>query len=148
MVTAEAGNTKTYTIKVTKTNDIELLNAKLKTLTIQNFNIYPSFKPNIYNYNLTIIEKIENLEVIVETENENAKFEITGNTGLQEGENIIKITVTAEDGVTIREYKINVFISSKDVTAQEQSITEPIILLIVLGTAVLAIGIIIIKKNK
>lgn len=97
---------------------------------------------------MTITERIENLEVIAETENENAKFEITGNIGLQEGENIIKITVTAEDGVTVREYKINVFISSKDVTAQEQSITEPIILLIVLGTAVLAIGIIIIKKNK
>ena len=31
-----------------------MANANLKTLEVGNFSIYPDFKRNIYNYNLTI----------------------------------------------------------------------------------------------
>ena len=55
-VEAEAGNTKTYTINVTKTLNEEAMNTRLKSLIVQGFNIYPSFQSNIYNYNINVSE--------------------------------------------------------------------------------------------
>lgn len=97
VVTAEAGNTTTYVINVTKVDDLERANANLKNLSIKGFNLYPSFKSNIYGYNLTINELVRQLEILAEPENESATIEITGNENLIEGDNIIKIIVTAED---------------------------------------------------
>lgn len=146
VVTAENGTKKTYKINVTKTDDIEHINANLKELNVKNYNLYPSFKPSIYNYSLNITEKIDKLEIIAEAENENAQIKIEGNEKLKEGENIIKVIVTAEDGQTSREYKINVFLSTKDVNKKEQNILEPIIILgILLATAC---GVVILLINK
>lgn len=146
-VEAEAGNTKTYIITVTKTDDAERANANIKTLSLKGFSVYPTFKSNIYNYNLTINEKISQFEIFVETVNENATYEIIGNQNLQEGDNIIKIIVTAEDGLTKREYKINAFISSKNVQLQEQSKAPAIIALGVIGALIIGIVVVLIKKK-
>lgn len=97
VVTAEAGNTTTYVINVTKVDDLERANANLKNLSIKGFNLYPSFKSNIYGYNLTINGLVRQLEILAEPGNESATIEITGNENLIEGDNIIKIIVTAED---------------------------------------------------
>lgn len=97
VVTAEAGNTTTYVINVTKVDDLERANANLGTLSIKGFNLYPSFKSNIYGYNLTTNELVQELEILAEPENEKATIEITGNENLIEGDNIIKIIVTAGD---------------------------------------------------
>ena len=86
-VTANDGNTRTYLIHVTKTDDVEITNANLKSLSIKGFSFYPGFKSNIYSYNLIINEKISKLEFYVETENEQATYEIVGNENLEEGEN-------------------------------------------------------------
>ena len=149
IVEAEAGNTKTYTVKVTKTLNEEAMNTRLKSLIVQGFNIYPSFQNNIYNYNLNINEEISQLEISAETENEKATFVIEGNENLEEGDNLIKIIVTAEDGVTTNEYKINVFINSNVVKAQVESKLPALILLDVLGvTAIILTGILIKKKRN
>ena len=97
IVSADGGNTKTYLIHVTKTDDIEITNADLKSLSIKGFSFYPSFKPSIYSYNLIIDESISKLDIQLETENEGATFEIIGNENLKEGENLIKIIVTAQN---------------------------------------------------
>lgn len=148
VVEAEAGNTKTYTIKVTKTLDEEKMNARLKSLIVQGFNIYPSFQNNIYNYNLNISEEILKLDISAETENEKATFIIEGNDNLKNGDNLIKIIVTAEDGVTTNEYKINVFINSNVVKAQVESKLPALILLAVLGVTAIILTVMLIKKNK
>lgn len=147
VVKAEAGNTKTYTINVTKTDDVELVNANLKNLTIKGFNFYPSFKNNIYGYTLTINEKVSQLEIMAETENEAATYEILGNENLNGGDNLIKVIVTAQDGETKREYKINVFIDFKEIQVQEINKIPAIILLLFIGMAIVGLSIAISKKH-
>lgn len=148
LVKAENGNTKTYTINITKTNDLEKVNATLKSLSVKGFNFYPSFKTNIYNYNLTVNEKLTQLEILAETEIEEATYEIIGNENLKEGDNLIKVIVTAKDGETKREYKINVYLSNKSVEAQKTNITIAIVMLSVLSIAIVVTVVLIIKKRK
>ena len=148
VVEAEAGNTKTYMVKVTKTLQEETMNTRLKLLIVRGFNIYPSFQNNIYNYNLNIRERISKLDILAETENEKATFVIEGNENLKDGENLVKIIVTAEDGVTTNEYKINVFINSNVVKAQTEDKLPALILLAVLTlTSIIIVGALI-KKHK
>lgn len=47
-----------------------MANANLKTLEVENFSIYPDFKRNIYNYNLTINKDIKKLNITAKPENE------------------------------------------------------------------------------
>lgn len=147
-VQAEAGNRKVYTIIVTKTLDEEAMNARLKSLIIQGFNIYPSFQNNIYNYNLNINEEISKLDILAETENEKANFVIEGNENLKDGDNLIRIIVTAENGETTNEYKINVFINSNVVKVQAESKVPALILLAVLIVTAIIIAGVLIKKRK
>lgn len=148
LVKAENGNTKTYTINITKTNDLEKVNATLKSLSVKGFNFYPSFKTNIYNYNLTVNEKLTQLEILAETEIEEATYEIIGNENLKEGDNLIKIIVTAKDGETKREYKINVYLSNKSVEAQKTNTTIAIVILSVISIAIVVTVVLIIKKRR
>ena len=97
-----------FSAEFTKTDDIELTNANLGKLEIKGFQFFPSFKNNIYSYSLVINESIDKLNIFTEAENENAKIEIIGNENLKEGNNLIKIIVTAENEETTKEYKINV----------------------------------------
>lgn len=147
-VKAEAGNTKTYIINVTRTNNEELVNANLKSLSINGFELYPTFKPNIYNYNVNINEIMMSLDIKAEAENEKAKLVIEGNSGLKEGDNVIKINVTAEDGETVRTYKINAYISASNVTVQEENKMPAYIAIAVLTVIILVLSIMLIKKKK
>ena len=146
-VVSDSGNTKTYSIHVTKTDDTEITNANLKSLSIKGFNFYPSFKPNIYNYNLIINESISKLEINVETENEQATYEIIGNENLTEGENLIKIIVKAPNDITTKEYKLNAYISSKVVEGIQNNKKEGSILIGILSVAILITTIILLSKK-
>ncbi len=86
--------------ETTKSSD-----ATLKSLSITDVEITPAFDSSITSYTATIGEDITEVEVSAQTTNENAKFEIVGNTDLQDGENIVTISVTAEDG-TVNTYEI------------------------------------------
>lgn len=66
----------------------------------------PEFKNDIYEYVINLKEDLEKIPLNAIANRENAKVEITGNENLQEGENLIKITVTDEEETT--EYKISV----------------------------------------
>ena len=147
-VTAEDGTTKKYYIYVTKIDNIELANAELESLEIGGFNLYPTFKSNIYTYNLNINQDIKTLDIAAIPQREKAVVQIEGNEALQEGENIIKITVTAEDETTIRTYKINTFINSDKVEIEEEDKMPAVILMAVLIIVIVVLGIFIIIKNK
>ena len=67
---------------------------------------------------------------------------------MKQGDNLVKIIVTAEDGETTNEYKINVFINSNVVKAQTENKLPALILLVVLTVAAIIIAGMLIKKHK
>lgn len=79
----------------------------LKTLEIANYSINPTFDPEITDYTVSIDkDDVDKLEIKAEPNDTKSKVEISGNENLKAGDNIIKITVTAEDATT-RIYTIN-----------------------------------------
>lgn len=121
VVTSESGTTKTYNINIVRPNNINnntsdtsnsdnntttlSSNNYLSNITLSNGNI--NFNKNITEYNITVDYQVSNIEVIATAEDSKSKVEITGNTNLEIGNNIIEIKVIAEDNST-RIYKINV----------------------------------------
>ena len=109
-VTSPDKTSKTqYTISVTKTKDLEKANANLETLAIEHVTIEPEFANDIYQYHAIVSNTTENLNILAIPERQNAKVEVTGGENLQYGDNAINIQVTAENGCTIKQYKVNVY---------------------------------------
>lgn len=114
-VTASNGAKKVYTIIVTKADDVQKANAYLSNLVVDGKTLSPVFAAESLEYDIgTVTSDVDKLTVLAYTQKEGAKSEITGNESLKDGENIIKIKVTAEDGVTTKEYTIKV---TKEATA-------------------------------
>ncbi len=88
--------------------NIENKNANLKVLRIDKEGLVPSFQEDIYEYYLTILNDVNEIEVLAIADNPNATVEITGNTNLKEGINTTLIKVTSEDKTTTNTYKINI----------------------------------------
>ena len=123
VVTAEDGKTtKTYTIKVTKLateeekpgniideeNDVDL---GLTSLGIKGLELTPEFSSDVYSYETTIdMDSNDMSEVTVEAvaSDEDATVEITGNTNLVEGENLINVIVKSGDSSEQTVYQITV----------------------------------------
>ena len=109
-VTSPDKTSKTqYTISVTKTKDLEKANANLETLAIENVMINPEFVNDIYQYNATVSNTVENVNILAISERQNAKVEVVGGKNLQYGNNVVNIQVIAENGYTIKQYKVNVY---------------------------------------
>ena len=98
-----------YTISVTKTKDFEKANANLETLAIENVTLEPEFVNDIYQYDAIVFNTTENLNILAIPEKQNAKVEVAGGENLQYGNNVVNIQVIAENGYTIKQYKINVY---------------------------------------
>lgn len=89
-------------------------NKNLSSLKVTPSGLTPEFDANTTQYTMTVGSNIDKLDIEAIAEDEKAKVEITGNEELKLGDNIIKITVTAEDG-TVRTYMITV---TKEETVQ------------------------------
>lgn len=83
-------------------------NAYLSSLQVNVEGISPRFNKNTTKYYLTIENTIDTIKVNATPEDNNARVEVTGNTNLQIGSNTITIIVTAQDGVSKRNYLIEV----------------------------------------
>ena len=94
-VTAKDGTSKSYLIKITRP-DNRNTNAYLKSLTINDEDI--NFEKDILEYTYKVDLETEELKIDAVPEKETSKVEITGNEKFVEGENIVTIKVTAEDG--------------------------------------------------
>lgn len=123
IVTAEDGKTtKTYVIKVTKLatednkpgnvideeNDLDLY---LTSLNIKGLELTPEFSSDVYSYETTIdMDHRDMSSVTVEAiaNNEKATVEVTGNTNLVEGENLINVIVKASGSSDQTVYQITV----------------------------------------
>ena len=108
IVTAENGNRKEYYISVSKTNDIELANANLENLAIEDVTLVPEFSPDITDYTAEVFGDIDSLNILAVPQKENAQVLIEGNENLQYGENLISVIVNAEDGISSKVYNITV----------------------------------------
>ncbi len=109
-VTSPDKTSKTqYTISVTKTKDLEKANANLETLAIENVTIEPEFANDIYQYHAIVSNTTENLNILAIPEGQNAKVEVVGGENLKYGDNAVNIQVMAENGYTIKHYKVNVY---------------------------------------
>lgn len=73
----------------------------LKSLTLSAGTLSPSFAGNVTKYTATVEHSVTDLAVTAVPVNEKAVVEsVTGNTGLKDGTNTVKIVVRAENGVT------------------------------------------------
>lgn len=90
------GNNQTYV----KSSD-----ATLKALKLDIEGLSPSFNRYTYTYTLSIASNIDSIRVTASTNSSKAKYSVSGNTNLKNGDNNVYITVTAENGST-RTYKI------------------------------------------
>ena len=102
-------NKISYKIYVTKTNNIELANANLENLAIENSILSPEFNENILEYKTEVSSTTDNLNILAIPQKINAKVEINGGKNLKYGNNEIIINVIAENGYTNKKYKIDVY---------------------------------------
>ena len=103
-----------YTINVTKTGDKEAANSNLETLAIENVMLEPIFDVNILNYKASVSNNTENLNVFAVSENINGKVEVTGKDDLKEGDNLVRVRVTAHNGYSFKDYIVNVHRRTKE----------------------------------
>lgn len=120
VISPDKTNKTEYNIYVTKTKELEKANANLETLAIENVTLAPEFANDIYQYQATVSNTTENLNILAIPEKQNATIEIQGETNLEYGNNSVQIHVIAENGYTIKDYHINVYRRNKE----EQEIAD------------------------
>ena len=99
-------------------------NAYLSSLKISPAELTPEFDRNVKEYSTSIGYDIDKLVVVALPEDDMATVRITGNDSLEEGENIVVVTVTAEAGNVI-EYTINVMKESAPETGVDTPYITP-----------------------
>lgn len=168
VVTAPDGKTtKTYSIRVTKLatedekpgnviDDEKEVDLFLKSLSIDGLTLSPEFSSNVFTYETTINmdeNDLNEVKVNAEANNSNAKIEITGNTNLVEGENLINIIVKEEgtSNQTVYQITVNKVSQKSEVLENSNKISKEKIIIaggIAIIIIVIAVWIIIMKKNK
>lgn len=125
IVTAQNGTTKTYKINITRNKNN---NANLSLLAVTGYALSPPFHSEIYEYDVIVEatrEKLSPNEVTAIPEDSNATIvkqeEITLSTT---SDNLYTVTVTAEDGQTVKTYTIKVIRpKSSDASLKEVKLT-------------------------
>lgn len=120
VTSSDKTSSSSYLINVTKTNDIESANTDLETLAIENTLLYPAFDTTVTNYSAEVNNNIERINLLAIPEDEEATIEIKRNDVLKEGNNEIRIIVTARNGYTKKEYYINVYKRNSEEEAKYQ----------------------------
>lgn len=81
--------------------------ARLRNLGF-NPNDFKGFKSYKTEYDLEVPNNVSSVKVYAEPMDSNATVTGTGTVNLKEGQNTVKVTVTAEDGVTKKTYTMNI----------------------------------------
>lgn len=89
-------------------------NTNLKLLSIEGVELTPAFSANITEYSAKLTNyKEQSLKINAEAEDSKSTVKIEGNEEIKIGENVISVTVTAEDGTT-KVYKITITNEEKE----------------------------------
>lgn len=89
-------------------------NTNLKVLSIEGVELTPVFSANVTEYSVKLVNyKEQSLKINAEAEDEKSTVKVEGNEEIKIGENVISITVTAEDGTT-KVYKVAVTNEEKE----------------------------------
>ena len=145
-VTAEDGSVRIYTLNV-KRSPLKS-NNDLSDIKIDGKKLDDNFDPDNLNYKLTVDGNTDSLDVEAIAKNPNAKVEITGNKNLKEGNNVVMVRVTDENGFT-KSYQIDVEKKSKKILGLTLGQFFALLSLLLLLLAIIIMLIILIKrKNK
>lgn len=112
VVTAEAGNTETYTLKI-KRRTAEEEAQSASDATLKNLGINPKeydfsgFKKDQTEYSVEVPNEIKTVEIYAEATDSKAQVTGTGEIELNEGANEVKVEVVAQDG-TKKTYTITI----------------------------------------
>ena len=96
-------------------------NNNLSSLSIKGATLSPEFNKDTLQYTVQIEENITKLDIEAKAENSKAKVEIQGNEELLNGENTIKVIVTAEDN-TSKTYVIKAIRGNKVATTLDDTL--------------------------
>jgi len=80
--------------------------ASLESLTIDPGELTPAFSADVTEYTAIVGPDVEKLTVSAPAKDSKASVSVSGNEGLQMGENTVSCKVTAEDGETTKTYTI------------------------------------------
>ena len=83
-------------------------NCDLNSLEVYPGTLEPAFTADNYAYTVNVGENVDKLTVNAITADNGANVRMSGNEGLQMGENTVTVTVVAGDGTTTRDYVITV----------------------------------------
>ena len=100
-VSSVVDNSISVTISDRVSDDANLVLLKVNTTELE-----PAFSPDVTDYQATVERQVTDATVTATPSNLWASVVINGNNNLQIGNNIITIIVTAQDGVTTKEYHI------------------------------------------
>lgn len=173
VVTAEDGKTtRTYQIKVTKLAEEEEkpgniieeeIKVYLESLKIDGVSISPEFSSDVHTYTANLNSDVQEVQIDAIPNSEKSKVEITGNTDLVDGENLINIIVTGEDKTTKSVYqitlnkKINEVDTENDVKSEntaevlkigKKAVTIIIIVITTIIILIIVISILLVSENK
>lgn len=89
-------------------------NTNLQTLAIEGVELTPTFSADVTEYSAKLVNyKEQSLKINAEAEDSKSTVKVEGNEEIKIGENVISITVTAEDGTT-KVYKVTVTNEEKE----------------------------------
>ena len=168
VVTAEDGTTKTYTINVTREGEDETEeeqpeeNAEevkngLSNISIANLELSPSFDTDIYEYTVKYVGEDTSLDIQTVATDPNYTVEVLGNEDLKEGENIITILVSDNEGNNVATYQVTVnkTLVDEEALAREEEEKQKeeqrkmfIIAGGVIGLIVIIVIVIIVKRRR
>ena len=118
-VTAQDGTTKTYTLKVERT-DVRDDNTKLQLLSVDGKKI--SLKTNNYNYTVDVPYTTEEANLLYAASSSTSTVEVKGSETLKVGENNIIIEVTSEKG-TVEKYYLTIN-RLKEIKSDDSSLSK------------------------
>ena len=151
-VTAENGDVQTYRVNVVKI--YKSSNNNLSNIVIDGYEI--NFNRHTLEYTIEVDSDVDSLDISALVEDYRAWAKIEGNENFKEGNNVVTITVYAEDGTT-KTYTLNVNKKAKvvaDVTdktdeVEEEKInSEKIVIIILIVLVVIGLLYLIFKKDE
>lgn len=99
-------DTKSITIKVVEPKSYSAVN-NLKSLTIGDYSLNPTFDPGTTSYNVTVPKGTTTINIAAEVEDSKSSVSGLGEKSVTEGMNVFELIVTAENG-SQKTYTLNV----------------------------------------